>query len=93
MEYCAARCSPNPTSADFNFCGSPVVTASISTSGTALLAGCMNRAAGFNACKSSTAWPGRTLLTWRDISASEASNFDADALWRCCKLRLPATCS
>jgi len=36
---------------------------------------------------------GRTLFTWRDISASDASNFEPAALRRCCTLRLPETCS
>src|SRR5450631_2154295 len=67
--------------------------ASISTRGVELLAGWLNFAAGFNACKSASANPGRRLLTWRAISASEASNFDAVALSRCWALRLPATCS
>ena len=54
--------------------------ASISTKGDELLAGWLNLAAGFNACRSASADPDRRLLTWRAISASDASYFEPPAL-------------
>ena len=89
FEYIAARCSPRPTSADFNCCGSPRVTASIKTSGVALTDTWAKRAAGLKECRSSSAWEGRTSAACRDRSARIESILAAPTLLRCAALRLP----